>query len=71
MVWSDVFFVRGGPFETMHFRVYNGWGELLFETEDPEFGWDGTHDGKPEDQWGIRLLRDRHHDRWNTTRPFR
>ncbi|MBK7113654.1 MAG: gliding motility-associated C-terminal domain-containing protein [Flavobacteriales bacterium] len=45
---NDVFFVRGGPFETMHFRVYNGWGELLFETEDPEFGWDGTHDGKPE-----------------------
>ncbi|MEO8590604.1 MAG: gliding motility-associated C-terminal domain-containing protein [Flavobacteriales bacterium] len=45
---NDVFYVRGGPFETMHLRVYNGWGELIFETEDPTFGWDGTHDGTPE-----------------------
>ena len=45
---NDVFFVRGGPFETMHLRIYNGWGELIFETTDPEFGWDGTHDGRPE-----------------------
>src|SRR5690606_12910030 len=40
--------VRGGPFETMHLRIFNGWGEIIFETTDPEFGWDGTHDGKPE-----------------------
>ncbi|MCB9164662.1 MAG: gliding motility-associated C-terminal domain-containing protein [Flavobacteriales bacterium] len=45
---NDVFYVRGGPFETMHLRVFNGWGELIFETEDPTFGWDGTHDGQPE-----------------------
>ncbi|HQW41219.1 MAG TPA: gliding motility-associated C-terminal domain-containing protein, partial [Flavobacteriales bacterium] len=45
---NDVFYVRGGPFETMHLRVYNGWGELVFETTDPTFGWDGTHEGKPE-----------------------
>ncbi|MBK9765121.1 MAG: gliding motility-associated C-terminal domain-containing protein [Flavobacteriales bacterium] len=45
---NDVFYVRGGPFETMHLKVYNGWGELVFETTDPTFGWDGTHEGKPE-----------------------
>ena len=45
---NDVFYVRGGPFETMHLKIYNGWGELIFETEDPLFGWDGTHDGTPE-----------------------
>jgi hypothetical protein len=32
----------------MHLLIYNSWGELIFETEDPTFGWDGTHDGAPE-----------------------
>ncbi|HMN04495.1 MAG TPA: gliding motility-associated C-terminal domain-containing protein [Flavobacteriales bacterium] len=45
---NDVFYVRGGPFKELHLRIYNGWGELVFETTDPEFGWDGTHKGKPE-----------------------
>jgi gliding motility-associated-like protein len=45
---NDVFYVRGGPFGTIDLKVYNGWGELIFETTDPVFGWDGTHDGTPE-----------------------
>ena len=45
---NDTFFVRGGPFKTLHLIIYNGWGEKIFETEDPEFGWDGTYKGKPE-----------------------
>ncbi|MBZ0204810.1 MAG: gliding motility-associated C-terminal domain-containing protein [Flavobacteriales bacterium] len=45
---NDIFYVRGGPFETMELKIYNGWGELIFQTDDPEFGWDGTHNGKPE-----------------------
>ncbi|MBL7983764.1 MAG: gliding motility-associated C-terminal domain-containing protein, partial [Flavobacteriales bacterium] len=43
---NDVFFVRGGPFETIELKIYNGWGELIFETTDPGFGWDGTHGNK-------------------------
>ena len=45
---NDTFYVRGGPFETMELRIYNGWGEMVFETTDPTAGWDGTHKGKPE-----------------------
>jgi gliding motility-associated-like protein len=45
---NDLFFVRGGPFATIDLKIYNGWGELVFETNDPEFGWDGTHNGQPE-----------------------
>ncbi|MEO5585302.1 MAG: PKD domain-containing protein, partial [Flavobacteriales bacterium] len=45
---NDIFYVRGGPFKTMELKVFNGWGEMVFETSDPEFGWDGTHNGKPE-----------------------
>jgi gliding motility-associated-like protein len=28
------------------FKVFDRWGELLFESNDPEFGWDGTYGGK-------------------------
>lgn len=28
------------------FRVYNRWGELLFETTSPAVGWDGTYKGE-------------------------
>ena len=28
-------------------RIYNSWGEKVFETRNPEEGWDGTFNGKP------------------------
>jgi len=45
---NDVFYVRGGPFKTMKVKIYNGWGEQIFTSDDPTFGWDGTHNGTPE-----------------------
>jgi gliding motility-associated-like protein len=42
---NDVFYVRGGPFRKLKFKVFNNWGELLFETEDQTQGWDGTYKG--------------------------
>jgi len=44
---NDVFIIRGGPFETVDFRVYNNWGELIFDTDDGNVGWDGTYKGEP------------------------
>lgn len=29
------------------FQIYSRWGELIFETDDPAKGWDGTYRGKP------------------------
>jgi gliding motility-associated-like protein len=29
------------------FLIYSRWGELIFETSDPDVGWDGTLNGKP------------------------
>jgi gliding motility-associated-like protein len=31
-----------------HFLIYNRWGNIVFQTNDPQKGWDGTFDGKPQ-----------------------
>ncbi len=35
-----------GIIEITMFRVFNRWGELVFESTDPNVGWDGTFKGK-------------------------
>lgn len=42
---NDVLHVMGGPFQNILFRVYNNWGQLLFETNDQKIGWDGKWNG--------------------------
>ncbi len=32
--------------EAYHLRVFDRWGALVFESEDPNLGWDGTIDGR-------------------------
>ena len=45
---NDIIRVRGwGVNELIHFRVYNRWGELVFEARDIEEGWDGQYQGEP------------------------
>ena len=43
---NDVLYVRGGPFKEVTLRVYNNWGELIFESHDINEGWNGKHKGK-------------------------
>lgn len=42
---NDVFYLLGGPFKTLEFRIYNNWGELVFETTKQSIGWDGKFKG--------------------------
>jgi gliding motility-associated-like protein len=44
---NDVLYVKGGPYASMYMRVYNNWGELIFESRDLDTGWDGTYKGEP------------------------
>ena len=44
---NDLFFVRGIFVETFSLQIYNRWGELVFETNDMNQGWDGTFKGEP------------------------
>ncbi len=44
---NDVLFVRGADgLVSMNFIIYNRWGEQVFESSDPDFGWDGTFKGE-------------------------
>ncbi|MCA1751040.1 MAG: gliding motility-associated C-terminal domain-containing protein [Flavobacteriales bacterium] len=43
---NDVYFVRGGPFTEFDFKIYNGWGQEIFNSTSQENGWDGNHEGK-------------------------
>ena len=43
---NDVLYVRGHPIKSIEFRVFNRWGEMVFESRDISIGWDGTYKGK-------------------------
>jgi gliding motility-associated-like protein len=42
---NDVFYAYGVDIVKFKMVIYNRWGELLFESEDMNRGWDGTHKG--------------------------
>ncbi len=42
---NNILYVRGGDFAELEFRVYNEWGNVVFETTDPSMGWDGKKGG--------------------------
>lgn len=55
---NDIFRVRGPAYGKFYFAVYNRWGQMMFETNDPMQGWDGNFNGKASDPgvfgWYVR-----------------
>lgn len=43
---NDVFLVRGNTIESIYLAVYDRWGELVFETNSRDTGWDGLFRGR-------------------------
>ena len=39
---NDVFTLVGISFKSFSFRVYDRWGNIVYETDSPEVNWDGT-----------------------------
>ena len=46
---NEVLYVRGNTISKMDLKVYDRWGELVFISNDPSIGWDGTYNGKAVD----------------------
>lgn len=46
---NDIMYVRGELIEGMVFRIFDRWGEMVFESTDRNYGWDGTFRGKALD----------------------
>ena len=44
---NDILYVRGEVVREVSFKVYDRWGEKVFETSDLTKGWDGTFRGQP------------------------
>ncbi|MFC6999317.1 T9SS type B sorting domain-containing protein [Rufibacter roseus] len=45
---NDVFRAVGPPFaSTFKLQVLNRWGQIIFESNSPQSGWDGTYNSKP------------------------
>jgi len=45
-VSNDIFHPNVKGAEKYNFSIYSRWGELLFDTRDPDEGWDGYYKGK-------------------------
>lgn len=43
---NDNLFVRGKHIEEISWSIFNRWGEKVFETTNPNSGWNGTHQGE-------------------------
>ena len=43
---NDILYVRGGPFESIEFTIFDEWGGAVFSTTEIDEGWDGTKKGK-------------------------
>lgn len=47
---NDVFYVRGNDcLAQMSIKIFDRWGELVFQTTNPGAGWNGVYNGKLED----------------------
>jgi len=60
---NDVFGVMNRCLETLDLKVYNQWGNLVYETTDPNGRWDGNFDGSMSESgiysyWFDGTLRD-------------
>ncbi|MEX2588616.1 MAG: gliding motility-associated C-terminal domain-containing protein, partial [Chitinophagales bacterium] len=43
---NDLFKVYGTRIESMRLQIFNRWGEMIFETNEIDKGWDGTYKGE-------------------------
>jgi len=43
---NDFFLIYGNTINSVNMRIYNQWGQMIFQSLDPSRGWDGTYRGQ-------------------------
>ena len=49
---NDLFLIYGENIKTVNLKVFNRWGELVFNSENQFLGWDGNYKGQQQ-QTGV------------------
>jgi gliding motility-associated-like protein len=54
---NSIIMVQGFGIATMDWKIYNRWGQVVFESNNPFIGWDGTYKGalQPMDVYAYTL----------------
>lgn len=55
---NDILYVRGAAIEKMDFKLFNRWGEMVFESNSLTKGWDGSYNGKAQDMDAYAYILD-------------
>ncbi len=45
---NSIIMVKGFGIASMDWKIYNRWGQIVFESNNPFIGWDGTFNGAPQ-----------------------
>ena len=45
---NEILYVRGAAIATLDLKIFNRWGQLVFETTSQAVGWDGKFNGQPQ-----------------------
>jgi gliding motility-associated-like protein len=45
---NSIIMVQGFGISVMDWKIYNRWGQVVFESNNPAIGWDGTFNGSPQ-----------------------
>ena len=53
---NDLFKLLGGPCKELNFKIFNQWGNLIFESISQEIGWDGTYKGELQPEGSYHYL---------------
>lgn len=66
---NDIFrpVVQGYDEQSYNFYIFNRWGEKIYESDSPQYGWDGTHSNSivPQDVYIWKIIAK---DKWSNER---
>ncbi len=46
---NDIYYVIASGFKKTELQIYNRWGEMVFQSDDINLGWDGNYHGKAQE----------------------